>query len=86
MEGVIGIQPEIKKVKWNEPRSIAVYLVDGRVIIVPIQLLPSLKKTPTADRAKSQIINGNMFTFKNCPEVFHIEQILGKEKDYKYIG
>ena len=86
MEGVIGIKPIIKKIKWDKPSAISFYLVDGRIITIPTSLLPSVKKTPTSSRNKAQIINGNMFTWDGCPEVFHVEQILGKEKDYVYFG
>ncbi|MFN0047488.1 MAG: DUF2442 domain-containing protein [Cytophagales bacterium] len=84
MEGIIGIKPLIKKITWLKPNFISIYLEDGRTIETPVRYFPSLKKTKVADRAKPQIINGNMFTFLSCTEVFHIEQILGKEKDYNY--
>ena len=84
MEGVIGIKPEIKKIVWEETSLIAIYLKDGRIISVPVKLLPSAKKVKPSDRKFSQIINGNMFTWNSCSEVFHIEQVLGKEKDYAY--
>lgn len=84
MEGVIGIKPEIKKIIWEENSLMDIYLKDGRIISVPVKLLPSAKKVKRDDRKHSQIINGNMFTWSTCSEVFHIEQVLGKERDYAY--
>ena len=84
MEGVIGIKPEIKKIVWEQTSIMQIYLKDGRVISLPVKLLPSAKKVKPADRSHAQIINGNMFTWSSCSEVFHIEQVLGKEKDYAY--
>ena len=84
MEGIIGIEPVIKKITWNEPGKFCIQLEDGRVIIMPVKLLPGTKKVKPQFRGKAQIINGNMFTWATCPEVYHIEQVLGKEKDYRY--
>lgn len=83
MEGVIGVKPKIKKLTWLNSK-IEMVLVDGRIVIFPTKILPSLKKVDAAERNKAQIINGDMFTWDTCPEVYHIEQVLGKEKDYKY--
>ena len=85
MEGLIGIQPTIKKLTWEKPSAFSVYLEDGRIITVPTKFFPSAQKVKPADRGKYQILNGNMFTWLSCPEVFHVEQVLGKEEEYKYV-
>jgi hypothetical protein len=85
MEGFIGLKPQLKKVLWVN-NKIEMHLIDGRIILFPVSKLPSLKKTKHKDRAKALIINKDMFTFESCPEVYHIEQVLGKEKDYQYTG
>lgn len=85
MEGLIGVRPEIKKVIWLGLSKIEIFLKDGRIIIVPLKFLPSAKKVKPSKRKKVQIIDRQMFTWDTCPEVYHIEQILGKEKDYAYI-
>lgn len=84
MEGLIGIKPLIKKLSWETPKAFSVYLIDGRIITVPTKFFPSIKKIKPIDRKNYQILNGNMFTWLSCPEVFHIEQILGKEEEYQY--
>ena len=85
MEGIIGIKPEIKKIKWVV-NKIHIYLQDGRELIVPTKILPTVKKTKVEKRNKAFIVGKNMFTWDTCPEVYHIEQVLGKEHDYKYLG
>jgi hypothetical protein len=85
MEGFIGLKPQLKRVLWTN-NKIEMQLVDGRIILFPVSKLPSLRKTKLKDRKKALIINRDMFTFESCPEVYHIEQILGKEKDYEYTG
>jgi hypothetical protein len=84
MEGVIGVEPIIKKITWPVPGKFYIQLEDGRIIIMPVKLMPGAKKVKPQHRKRAQIINGNMFTWISCPEVYHIEQVLGKEEDYKY--
>lgn len=85
MEGFIGIHPKIKKIDWKENAYFSIFLEDGRIITVPSKKLPSTKFVKGEERKKYQIISGNMFTWNSCPEVYHIEQVLGQEKDYGYL-
>ena len=84
MEGVIGIKPEIKQIFFPKRGNIGFNLMDGRMVVVPLSFFPSIKKLSTNERKKWQVIDNDMFTFKNSTEIFHIEQVLGKEKEYKY--
>jgi Protein of unknown function (DUF2442) len=83
-EGFINIQPTIKKISFNVRGKISVELNDGRIILAPLSQLPSAKKLSVAERKHWQIIDGNMFTWTNCNEVYHLEQILGRYDDYQY--
>ncbi len=77
--GIIGIKPEIKKVKI-ELNNLRVALEDGRIIIVPKRLFPFLKKTV----GKIFIADGDTIIFDKANEVIHLEEILGRYEDYKY--
>jgi len=81
MEGLIGIRPELKSLSF-ERGKMCLHLKDGRMVIVPLTFFPSIKKLTTNQRTRWQIINQEGFTFMDCNEVYHIEQVLGKEKDY----
>ena len=61
-----------------------VVLADGREIICLLQKFPSIKKLNQQQRKQIQIIDGIGFTFIECDEVFHIQQILGDFENYKY--
>ena len=61
----------------------AVKLEDGRVIIVPLSSFPSIKKVPVKDRSKWYLMGGGV-TWDSCPEVIHIEQILGNYHNYQH--
>ena len=83
IEGFWDVIPKIKKVSFPTRGKIAVDLEDGRTIIVPISLFPSIKKVPVRERSKWYLI-GNGITWDSCPEVIHIEQILGNVNNYKH--
>ena len=77
--GIVGVKPEIKKVKL-ERTNFKVALIDGRVIIVPKKLFPFLKKI----NGKIFIADGDTILFDKANEVIHLEEILGRYDDYKY--
>ena len=83
MEGLIGIRPELKSISF-ERGKMRLHLKDGRIVIVPLSFFPSIKKLTTDQRSHWQIINHEGFTFVDSNEVYHIEQVLGKEKDYSF--
>ena len=83
-EGVVGISPAIDKIKFKHKGKMSIYLEDGRIIIVPLTLFPSIKKLNEVQRRKYHIADGQIILFKDCNEVFHIEQFLGSEQEYRY--
>lgn len=83
-EGVVGISPAIDEIKFAQKGKMSIYLEDGRIIIVPLSLFPSIKKLNEVQRRKYHIADGQIILFKDCNEVFHIEQFLGSEQEYRY--
>lgn len=83
VEGFWDITPKIKKISFPVRGKMAVQLEDGRLITVPISAFPSVKKVPVSERNKWYLTGGG-FTWDSCPEVIHIEQILGNYNNYKH--
>lgn len=83
-EGIIGIKPTIKKVGFEHKGKISVYLDDGRIIIAPLKLFPSIAHLTMAQRRKYTIGDGEVIVFQDADEVYHIEQFLGRPEDYEY--
>jgi len=83
VEGFWDITPKIKKISFPVRGKMAVQLEDGRMITVPISAFPSVKKVPVSERNKWYLTGGG-FTWDSCPEVIHIEQILGNFNNYKH--
>jgi hypothetical protein len=83
VEGYWNITPEIKTVSFSVKGRIKIELKDGRILIVPVSAFPSIKKLSMKDRKKWYRF-GNGFSFDNCDEVFHIEQILGNFQKYRH--
>jgi len=84
MEGYYNTKPEIDKIEFEKDSRMLFYLVDGRIINVPLSNFPSIQQLTTTQRSDWYITDGQMFSFEDCDEVFHLEQVLGKEQNYKY--
>ena len=83
VEGYWNITPEIKTVSFSVRGRIRIELKDGRILIIPVSAFPSIKRLSMKDRKKWYRF-GNGFSFDNCNEVFHIEQILGNFQNYQH--
>ena len=86
MEGVGRTTPTIKKVTFPKRGKFEVWLEDGRQITMPISKFPSLGKVPVARRDKYVILSGDMVTWPDCNEVYHIQDFLGVPDNYMYKG
>lgn len=80
-EGFWDIVPAIKSVSFPARGKFQVDLKDGRSIIMPTSAFPCLKKVPTKERANWYLMGGGV-TWDSCPEVIHIEEILGDYHKY----
>ena len=83
-EGLIGIDPMISKIDFPEKGSIRIYLKDGRILMTPLKYFPSIRRLNERERKQYHIADGQILFFDKCDEVFHIEQFLGKEQQYRY--
>ena len=84
MEGIHGTRPAIKKVSWPIGK-IQIDLEDGRSIIAPLKLYPTLKKLAPKFRKKILIVGDQVLLFKEGTDtVYHLQDFMGKEVDYRY--
>lgn len=68
---------EIKKLDFKQKRGkMAVYLTDGREIIVPVGLFPEIKKLNRVQREDYMILDGQFFSFEAISKIFSIKDIL----------
>ena len=82
-EGYFNITPKIKSISFPKRGYFQVALEDGRIIIMPVSAFPSLKKVPVKERQNYYFIGGGV-SWDSCPEVIHIEQILGNFQNYAH--
>lgn len=80
LQGYIRIQPTIKKIGFTPQCKMSVELLDGRKIVTPLTPFPSIEKLSTQQRKAWQIIDGVMFSFVDCDEVYHVSQLLIKDE------
>ena len=67
----------IKKLDFNEKRGkMAVYLTDGREVIVPVGLFPEIKKLSKSQREDYMILDGQFFSFEAISKIFSIKDLL----------
>jgi hypothetical protein len=83
-EGLNHISPQINKIDFPGKETIRLYLKDGRQISTPLKYFPSLKRLSEKERKQYHIVDGQILLFDHCNEVFHLEQFLGKEQQYRY--
>ena len=83
IEGYWDVKPAISKVTFPARGKFQVVLKDGRQITMPISAFPSIKKVPVR-RRKNWYLMGGGFTWDECPEVIHVEQILGNYAQYSH--
>ena len=68
----------IKKLDFSQKRGkMAVYLTDGREVIVPVGLFPETKRLSKSQREDYMILDGQFFSFEAISRIFSIKDILG---------
>ena len=68
----------IKKLDFSQKRGkMAVYLTDGREVIVPVGLFPEIKRLCKSQREDYMILDGQFFSFEAISRIFSIKDILG---------
>ncbi len=67
----------IKKLSFNEKRGMmAVYLTDGREVLVPVGLFPEIKRLRKSQREDYMIMDGQFFSFDAISKIFSVKDIL----------
>lgn len=82
-EGYWNVTPRIKRLSFPRRGKFQVDLQDGRSILMPISAFPSLKRVPVKEREHWYLMGGGV-TWDSCPEVIHVEQILGNFHNYAH--
>lgn len=67
----------IKKLDFNEKRGMmAVYLTDGREVLVPVGLFPEIKKLRKSQREDYMIMDRQFFSFEAISKIFSVKDVL----------
>ncbi len=84
MNGIHKIRPSIKKLSFPAKGKMKLHLKDERDIIIPVKYFDKIRKLTKEQRNKWYVLDDQMFSFDDCDEIFHIEQVLGTEITYRY--
>jgi hypothetical protein len=82
-EGYWDVVPQIKNVSFPIRGKWQVDLVDGRSIVMPTSAFPCLRRVSVKERKNWYLIGGGV-TWDSCPEVIHIEQLLGDYQKFSH--
>lgn len=70
------IELGIKKLDFSRRGMMAVYLTDGRIVIVPITMFPDIKHLSVAQRKDYMIMDDQYFSFEAMSKIYSIKDIL----------
>ena len=67
----------IKKLDFKKKRgTMAVYLTDGREVIVPISMFPDIKHLTLKQREDWMIMDNQYFSFEAMSKIYSVKDVL----------
>ena len=67
----------IRKLAFGEKRGkMAVYLSDGREVLVPISLFPEIKRLNSSQREDWMVLDDQFFTFDAISKIYSVKDVL----------
>ena len=67
----------IKKLDFGMKRgAMAVYLTDGRVVIVPVSMFPDIKRLSLSHRVDYMIMDDQYFSFDSLSKIYSVNDVL----------
>ena len=67
----------IRKLDFGVKRgAMAVYLTDGREVIVPVSMFPDIKRLTRAQREDYMIMDNQYFSFEALSKIYSIKDVL----------
>ena len=67
----------IKKLDFGQKRGMmAVYLTDGRVVLVPVGMFPDIKRLTSKQREEWIILDDQYFTFEHDSRIYSVKDVL----------
>ena len=56
--------------------TMAVYLTDGRIVLVPISMFPDIKRLTMAQREDYMIMDDQYFSFEALSRIYSVKDLL----------
>ncbi len=67
----------IKKLDFGVKRGMmAVYLTDGRVVLIPVGMFPDIKRMTAKQREDWMIVDEQYFTFEHDSRIYSVKDVL----------
>lgn len=72
-----NVKVGIKRLNFTEKRGMmAVYLTDGREVLVPVSKFKDISSMPVKERNKWFVLDEQYFTFENMSRVYSVTDVL----------
>ena len=66
----------IKKLDFNVKRgTMAVFLTDGREVLVPVSMFPDIKRLTKAQREDYMIMDDQYFSFEALSKIYSVKDV-----------
>ena len=66
-----------KKLDFGVKRGMmAVYLTDGRIVMVPVSMFPNIKRLSRAQREDYMIMDDQYFSFEAMSRIYYVKDVL----------
>jgi hypothetical protein len=67
----------ISKLDFNVKRGMmAVFLTDGREVLVPVSMFPDIKRLSKAQREEWMIMDDQYFSFEKLSRIYSVKDVL----------
>ena len=66
----------IKKLDFKKRGTMAVYLTDGREVIVPVSMFPDIKRLSRKQREDYMIMDDQYFSFEALSRIYSVKDLL----------
>lgn len=67
----------IKKLDFGMKRgAMAVFLTDGRIVIVPVSMFPDIKRLSRSQREDYMIMDDQYFSFDALSKIYSVKDVL----------
>ena len=75
--------PSVERIDFDSSNNILIFLLDGRVVSVPLKYFPDLENLSEKERSKVTIVDDRTILFYHSDQIYHLEDFMGLEEKWR---